>query len=65
MGKYTARNADNIILTVVFGVFSLLAVVLRFLARSRTQAPYAADDWLIVGSLLTFFVWTGLFVWGL
>lgn len=39
------------------------AVLLRFLARSRTSAKYAADDWLAVATLISLLVWFALGRW--
>ena len=41
-----------IIVTYVVGVILPVAVALRFLARWRSKAGFAADDWWIVASLI-------------
>lgn len=41
-----------IIITYVDGVILAVAVALRLLARWRSKAGFAADDWWIVGSLI-------------
>ena len=41
-----------ITMTYVVGVILAVAVALRFLARWRSKAGFAADDWWIVGSLI-------------
>ena len=42
-------------MTYVVGVLLVLAVTLRLLARKRSKAGFAIDDWWIVGSLLPSF----------
>lgn len=38
--------------TTIFTILSTLTLVLRFLARWRSQQPLCADDWLIVAGYL-------------
>lgn len=38
--------------TVACGVLATVAVILRFVARLRSKASFAADDWLMVASLI-------------
>ena len=38
--------------TVACGVLATLAVFLRFLARWRSKASFAADDWWMLASLI-------------
>ena len=38
--------------TVACGVLATVAVVLRFVARWRSKASFAADDWWMVASLI-------------
>ena len=38
--------------TVACGVLATLAVFLRFLARWRSKASFAADDWCMLASLI-------------
>ena len=38
--------------TVACGVLATLAVFLRFLARWKSKAPFAADDWWMLASLI-------------
>lgn len=38
--------------TIGFGVIDTLAVVLRFLVRKKSGTRIAADDWMIVASLV-------------
>ena len=46
------RGDIVITMTYVVGVLLAVAVALRFLARWRSKAGFAADDWWIVGSLI-------------
>ena len=38
--------------TVACGVLATVAVILRFVARWRSKASFAADDWWMVASLI-------------
>lgn len=38
--------------SIVLGVIDTLAVILRFMARRKSKAKIAADDWIIAASLL-------------
>lgn len=39
------------ILAIAVPIIATLAVLLRLLARGRTKASFAVDDWFILGSL--------------
>ncbi len=44
---------DQVIrVTVACGILATVAVCLRFVARWRSKASFAADDWWMVGSLI-------------
>lgn len=64
MAKYNTHSANTIALTVVFGAASVLAVILRFVARSRTKAHYAADDWFALAGMITLLIWMGVLIYG-
>ena len=49
------RGAQAIYVSIAVGVIVPIAVLLRIVARSRSKAPLAIDDWLIVASLLPLF----------
>ena len=49
------RGAQAINVSIAVGVIAPVAVLLRIVARSRSKAPLAIDDWLIVASLLPLF----------
>lgn len=38
--------------TVVFGVIDTVAVMLRFLVRKKSGTKIAADDWMVMASLV-------------
>ncbi|KAL9064748.1 MAG: hypothetical protein Q9161_008677 [Pseudevernia consocians] len=46
------RGDDVIKLTIACGILETLAVALRLLARWRSKAAFAADDWWIVATLI-------------
>ena len=51
------KNGPAIIGTgVAFAVLSVTAVGLRFLSKRMTSASYGVDDWLLLASLIIFFV---------
>ena len=49
------RGAQAINVSIAVGVLAPVAVLLRIVARSKSKAPLAIDDWLIVASLLPLF----------
>ena len=50
-------RGDNVIkLTIACGILETLAVVLRLLARWRSKAAFAADDWWIVATLIPSYI---------
>ena len=49
------RGAQAINVSIAVGVIAPVAVLLRLVARSRSKAPLAIDDWLIIASLLPLF----------
>ncbi|CAF9912848.1 MAG: hypothetical protein HETSPECPRED_001219 [Heterodermia speciosa] len=49
------RGFQMLQVSIAVGIIASLAVALRFLARWRSKALYALDDWLLVGSLLPFY----------
>jgi nitrate reductase gamma subunit len=51
-----------ITLVVIACLLSLVALLLRFYARSKTKAKYAADDWLAVVALVTLYVWFAVYL---
>lgn len=65
MPQYNDRSSTVITLAAVLGSLSLSAVILRFIARSRTKVQYAADDWLALSSLITLLAWMGVVIWSM
>lgn len=65
MPDYNDRSGGVNTLTGVLGSFSLLSVILRFVARSRTKARYGPDDWWAITSLVTLLAWMGVVVWSM
>lgn len=47
-----SAGSKSINLSIAIAVIDTLAVGLRLLARSKTKAPFAIDDYFIVGSLV-------------
>jgi len=49
----------NVAMIVVTGV----AVSVRFLIRARSKASFAGDDWWLLSSLVSFYVFMGIQTW--
>lgn len=60
MASIVAHGSDLLHITVAMMVLTILAVILRFLTRARSKAPFAADDWWVVASLAVFIVYMSL-----
>ncbi len=54
MAEYL-QGAQVIRLSIAVGVIACVAVLLRFVARWKSKASFALDDWWIIGSLIPFF----------
>ena len=65
MTQYSARLRDTIAIVATLGPLALIAVVLRFVARSLTRARYGADDWLVVISLLSAYAYMAVSFWSM
>lgn len=63
MGNFTKETRPKFNLALTLVVISSIAVLLRFLARARTKAKYAADDWWILVALLLYYVYFGVGIW--
>ena len=48
---FNPRGDQVIRINIACGILETLAVGLRLLARRRSKASFAADDWLIVATL--------------
>ena len=55
MSQHSLSGAEVIRLSIAVCVLSTVAVGLRLLARWKSNAPFACDDWCLVGSLLPFY----------
>ena len=64
MTRYNAFSKTAIALSAVFLPLSLIAVVLRLFARSRTKANCGLDDGLAVLALLVYIGFTAMVLWG-
>lgn len=49
----------------IMAVVATVAVVLRCLSKSRTQARFAVDDFFSVAALLLFYAYTIVFMYGM
>ena len=49
------KGAQVISLSIAVGIIDTFAVGLRFLARWKSQATFAIDDWFMIGSLIPFY----------
>ena len=45
---------------IALSVLVTIFVLLRVLARQRSKLPFGADDWLVIATMLPFFVMSGL-----
>ena len=52
MGPDNPRGARAVNISIAMGLLATAAVSLRVLARSKSKAPLAVDDWIVVASLL-------------
>ena len=57
-GKATLWSA------VVFAILAGIAVGLRLISKTFTKATYGADDWWALASLVLFYVWVAVAIWG-
>lgn len=55
-----ARGTQVIWISTALNIVATIAVLLRLLARWRSKAPYAADDFLIILSLVPQYVMLGI-----
>ena len=65
MQRYNAHAAKTIILSAICCPLALVCVLLRFYARAKTKASVGLDDWLAVLSLVSFFAYCGVVLWGM
>ena len=65
MVRYNAHALSAIIPSAILGSISLVAVILRFIARRKTKARFATDDWLAVISLLFPYIYMGMAIYSM
>ena len=49
---------------IVFAVIAGIAVILRLLSKKWTKAAFGADDWWALASLVLFYAWVAVVIWG-
>ncbi|KUJ10158.1 uncharacterized protein LY89DRAFT_787787 [Mollisia scopiformis] len=64
MTVYNAYHWDYTLLAAFCIPIATIAVILRFVARARTQQKYGYEDWFAVVSLLFFLAFCGCLIWG-
>lgn len=65
MDQDNAHVSLNYALDSTCAIAALLAVILRFVARSQTKAKIALDDWLAVAGLICYLAWIAVLIQGL
>lgn len=65
MTQYNAFAGTSVALSALFMPLALTAVVLRMVARSRTKAQFGLDDLLAFITLVVYFVFCAMILWGL
>ena len=64
MSRYDHSSSKVIALAVILGIASIISVLLRILARTRSKAHLGVDDLFAVVALCGFLAYMGLIVWG-
>ena len=64
MARYDHSSSNIIALAVILGTASIISVLLRILARTRSKAPLGVDDLFAVVALCGFLAYLGLIIWG-
>ncbi|MCJ1308350.1 hypothetical protein MMC25_002003 [Agyrium rufum] len=64
MARTYATPAAVIVISVLFPVLGIIAVSLRFHARSKLKTRFGIDDWLTIPALLFECALAGLLIWG-
>ena len=64
MAQYKESSSTFIALTVVMGSASILAVLLRIVARRRSKSHLGLDDAFAVAALCGFLTFQGFILWG-
>lgn len=53
-------GVNNVVLSIVLPILAVIALILRFLARRERKTKFWLDDWLMLVTLLLFFVHSSL-----
>lgn len=61
---YWEYESQGLGLTISMMVIATLSVILRFVARAKKKTGWGADDWMIIPSLLCFYGFTSVNIWG-
>ena len=64
MARYDHSSSNIIALAVILGTASMISVLLRILARTRSKAHLGVDDVFAVVALCGFLAYLGLTIWG-
>ena len=65
MAHYKVNQSHIVTLIATLAPLTLIAVVLRFVARWLTRARYGAEDWLAIISLLSVYAYMVVLLWGM
>ena len=50
---------------IIFAIIAGIAVSLRLISKIFTTATYGADDWWSLASLVLFYAWVAVVIWGM
>ena len=50
---------------IVFAIIAGIAVSLGLFSKRFTKATYGADDWWCLASLVLFYAWVAVTIWGM
>ena len=64
MTQLNARGKETLGSGIAFLFVAAAAIALRFYTKTFTKAKWAADDWWISLSLVSFSAWIGIEFWG-
>lgn len=64
MVRYDHSSSNIIALGVILGTASIISVLLRILARTRSRAHLGVDDVFAVVALCGFLAYMGIIIWG-
>jgi len=64
MDQLNADGAHIFFTGIHFGILATIAVLLRLLTRRFIKARYGWDDWWIIFTLVVFYAYLGVMIWG-